>query len=68
MTHHGHGIWVAAVVIGVVCNVALNAENNDSRIMFVSKKQYVNVISGIINQSNKAASNDDMAGKILRTL
>ena len=56
MTHHGHGIWVGFVVLAAVGNFALNAENNDSRIMYIPKKQFLGVIAGIIDQSGESAS------------
>jgi hypothetical protein len=34
---------------GLLCHFALCAENNDSRIMYLPRNEYIRVISGIIN-------------------
>lgn len=42
-----------------LCHFALCAENNDSQLMGISKKEFTRVISGIIE--SKASGNDDVS-------
>jgi len=51
------------LVVGVIAltNLALNMENNDSRLLHVPKKEFVRVLSGIINSSkSKADGGEDL--------
>lgn len=39
------------IVIGILANVALNMENNDSRLLNVPKKEFLRVICDILSSS-----------------
>ena len=49
-----HGTCVGFCFVCLITNFALNMENNDSRLVWVPKKEFVNVISGIINSSSES--------------
>eukprot|EP00428_Durinskia_dybowskii_P071761 CAMPEP_0170402874 /NCGR_PEP_ID=MMETSP0117_2-20130122/25793_1 /TAXON_ID=400756 /ORGANISM="Durinskia baltica, Strain CSIRO CS-38" /LENGTH=192 /DNA_ID=CAMNT_0010659777 /DNA_START=568 /DNA_END=1143 /DNA_ORIENTATION=- len=49
MTHHQHGVCVVVILLGVICNFALNVENNDSRLFHLPKDEFVKVLSEIIS-------------------
>lgn len=42
------------VIMSVIVVFAFNMENNDSRLLYVPKKEFVQVMSGIINGSSEA--------------
>ena len=49
MSQHKHGVCVGLVLLIVMCNFALNVENNESRLMHLSKAEFVKVMSDIIS-------------------
>jgi hypothetical protein len=53
-----HICCVIAIVFMFLCHFALCAENNDSQVMGIDKKEFTRVISGIIESG--AAGNDDV--------
>jgi len=62
MKHGNHICCVIAVVASLLCNFALNVENNDSRVIGVPKSEFIRVISGIINASNAEEGGKSRAG------
>jgi len=48
MSHHIHGVYVGLAVALFLGNLALNMENNDSRLLYISKSEFVRVIRGIL--------------------
>jgi len=62
-----HGYWGSIVVAIIIINFALAMENNDSRLLSVSKQDFIKVIRGILTGSSeeddqKADGQTDMAG------
>lgn len=53
-----HICCVLAIVFMFLCHFALCAENNDSQVFGIEKKEFVRVISGIIDSG--ASGNDDI--------
>ena len=63
MKERHHVCCVIAVVFCFLAHFALCAENNDSRIAYVPKKEFVNVLSSIIQSSEEnteSFSRDDV--------
>jgi hypothetical protein len=58
MKKQKHICCVIAIVFLFLCHFALCAENNDSRVMGIEKKEFTRVISGIIDSG--ADGNDDL--------
>lgn len=56
MSFHQHGVCVMVIVLGVLCNFALNLENNESRLMQIPREEFVRVMSDIISGGDKNAS------------
>ena len=56
MTHHQHGVCVAVIIFGVLCNFALSLENNESRLMQIPRDEFIRVMSDIISGGDKNAS------------
>lgn len=52
MERNRHVCCVIAILGLFLCSFALSAENNDSRVLFVPKSEFVEVISGIIGPSD----------------
>lgn len=48
LSHHVHGVYVALAVSIFLVNLALNMENNESRVLFVPKSEFIRVIRGIM--------------------
>ena len=48
MTHHQHGVCVGIAVTVFLAVLALNAENNDSRLAGIPKSEFVRVLTGIM--------------------
>ena len=48
MPKHTHGVWVGVVVVIFLANLALNMENNDSRLLYISRAEFIRVIRGIM--------------------
>lgn len=53
MSKNEHNAWIAFIVLGFVCNLAISIENNDSRLMGVPKKEFIKVLSEILSGGNK---------------
>lgn len=53
MTKHQHGVCVVFVLLGLLCNFALNVENNDSRLLHLPKEEFIRVMSDIIGGGDK---------------
>lgn len=53
MTHHQHTVCVVIVVLGVLCNFALNVENNESRLVHLPREEFVKVMSDILSGGDK---------------
>jgi len=51
LSHHIHGVYVGIAVFFFMGNLALNMENNDSRLLYISKAEFVRVIRGIMYSS-----------------
>ena len=49
-----HGTAVSFVIMSIIVVFAFNMENNDSRLMYIPKKEFVKVMSGIISGSSEA--------------
>jgi hypothetical protein len=62
MPKHSHGVWVGVVVVIFLANLALNMENNDSRLMYVSRDDFIRVIRGIMY----AGSGTEQTGENIR--
>jgi hypothetical protein len=72
--HHHHyyyyyyyyaGVCVGLITMVFLINLAINIENNDSRIACIPKEEYMRVLTGIMNSSsegNKGNVNDDHNG------
>ena len=58
MKNTKHICCVIAIVFLFLCHFALCAENNDSQLLGIDKKEFTRVISGIIDSG--AAGNDDI--------
>lgn len=43
------GVLAALAVVAVLCNLAFNIENNDSRLVYVPKREFVRVMSEIVS-------------------
>jgi membrane-associated phospholipid phosphatase len=56
MPKHTHGVYVGVAVVIFLANLALNMENNDSRLLFISKAEFVRVIRGILYSGQGEAS------------
>jgi hypothetical protein len=54
MERNRHVCCVIAILGVFLCSFALSAENNDSRVLFVPKSEFVEVISGIIGTSDSS--------------
>ena len=48
MPAHSHGVWLGVVVVIFLANLALNMENNDSRLLYVSRADFLRVVRGIM--------------------
>lgn len=55
LSHGHHWYCVAIVTVPIMVNFALNMENNDSRIMYIPKKEFVTVLGNIINGTAKSS-------------
>jgi membrane-associated phospholipid phosphatase len=55
LSHGHHWYCVAIVTVPIMVNFALNMENNDSRILYIPKKEFVTVLGNIINGSAKSS-------------
>jgi hypothetical protein len=49
MTDFHHGVCLTVVFLMVLISFALAVENNDSRLAYIPKEEFVKVISGILN-------------------
>jgi len=49
LRHSMHGFWGVLAATAVMCNFALAMENNDSRLLGVPKKDFVDVLQNIMN-------------------
>ena len=52
MTKEGHAACLFFLIILIIGNISLAIENNESRIFSISKKEFLNVLQGIIFSSN----------------
>jgi len=43
------GVLAIAVVVAILCNLAYSIENNDSRLVYVPKREFVRVLSEIVS-------------------
>ena len=59
MPSHTHGVWVGFVVVIFLANLGLNMENNDSRLLFISRTEFIRVMRGIMY----AGSGEEQAGE-----
>jgi hypothetical protein len=50
---YAHGYCVALVVMCVLINFGLSAENNDSRLTYIPKQEFIKVIGGILNNETE---------------
>lgn len=57
MSKHTHGVCVGVVIVLVIANIALNMENNDNRLLYVKKSEFVTVLGDIIQQGQSNRSN-----------
>lgn len=55
ISHHAHGTCVAVVVVGVLCSFALAMEDNTSRLLYIPKSEFIQVIRGILFPDNEEA-------------
>jgi membrane-associated phospholipid phosphatase len=53
MTKLGHAVCLGSLALIVLGNLALAIENNESRLLFIPKKEFLTVLSGIISSSNE---------------
>jgi len=56
MSHHQHGVCVMVIVLGVLCNFALNLENNESRLVQIPREEFIRVMSNIISGGDNTMS------------
>jgi hypothetical protein len=49
MNYNDHIFCIAFVSLGIICNIAMSIENNDSKVIGISKKTFINVLQDIIN-------------------
>jgi len=52
LSHHIHGVYVGIAVVLFLGNLALNMENNDSRLLYINKTEFVRVIRGIMSSGS----------------
>ena len=48
-----HGVCLMVVGLGFAANLALNIENNDSRLVHIPKQEFVRVLSDIVSGSSR---------------
>lgn len=59
MRSHGHQVCIGLIIAATISYVALAMENNDSRLLYIPKQEFLTVISGIIITSNNALKRND---------
>jgi hypothetical protein len=60
MVRHNYGACLMIAFGGLLCHFALCAENNDSRIMYFPRSEYIRVISNIINPPPEESNADSL--------
>ena len=67
MPKHTHGVYVGIVIVIFLANLALNMENNDSRLLFINKTEFVRVIRGILySGTGEAGEGSTLRGAVQR--